>query len=83
VLTTSSAVLAQQQPIDSLLLNNIISMEHADNFGMLVVQDEGGRMKPFNTTASEILRKVSRKSEFKGLNPNQVVLGMMQNPYLW
>jgi cytochrome c-type biogenesis protein CcsB len=76
-------VLAQQQPIDSLLLNNIISVEHADNFGMLVVQDEGGRMKPFNTTASEILRKVSRKSEFKGLNPNQVVLGMMQNPYLW
>jgi cytochrome c-type biogenesis protein CcsB len=29
------------------------------------------------------LRKVSRKSDYNGLNPNQVVLGMLQNPYLW
>ena len=40
-------------------------------------------MKPFSTTTSEVLRKVSRKSEYKGLNSNQVVLGMLQNPYLW
>ncbi|MDB2651846.1 hypothetical protein N9Y26_01060 [bacterium] len=31
----------------------------------------------------EVLRKVSRKSEYNGLNSNQVVLGMLQNPYLW
>ena len=40
-------------------------------------------MKPFSTATSEVLRKVSRKSEFEGLNSNQVVLGMLQNPYLW
>ena len=40
-------------------------------------------MKPFSTTTSEVLRKVSRKSDYKGLNSNQVVLGMLQNPYLW
>ena len=80
----SSTLFAQQSDsLDSLLLTKSISLEHANKFGMLVVQDEGGRMKPFNTTASEILRKVSRKSQFKGLNSNQVVLGMMQNPYLW
>ncbi len=69
--------------VDSLILSNPISIEHADKFGMLVVQDEGGRMKPFGTTTSEILRKVSRKSNYNGLNSNQVVLGMLQNPYLW
>ena len=50
---------------------------------MLVVQDDGGRMKPVNTLASEVLRKVSRRSSFRGLSPNQVLLGMAQNPYLW
>ena len=69
--------------VDSLILSNPISIEHADKVGMLVVQDEGGRMKPFGTTTSEILRKVSRKSNYNGLNSNQVVLGMLQNPYLW
>ena len=33
---------------------------HADKFGRLVVQDDGGRLKPFSTTTSEVLRKVSR-----------------------
>ncbi|MGC6470169.1 MAG: cytochrome c biogenesis protein CcsA [Flavobacteriales bacterium] len=69
--------------VDSMILSNPISVEHADKFGMLVVQDDGGRLKPFGTTSSEILRKVSRKSNYNGLTPNQVVLGMMQNPYLW
>ncbi len=71
------------EEVDSLILSNAISVEHANRFGMLVVQDDGGRMKPFGTTASEILRKVSRKSHYNGLNPNQVVLGMLQNPYVW
>ena len=69
--------------IDSLIQAQAIPAEHADAFGMLVMQDEGGRMKPVNTLASEVLRKVSRKSSFKGLSPNQVLLGMAQNPYLW
>ena len=74
---------AQSSSIDSLLRVNAIDLEHANQFGMLVVQDDGGRMKPMNTTASEIVRKVSRKSELFGLNSNQIVLGMMHNPYLW
>ena len=60
-----------------------IDQAHAEKFGMLVVQDNGGRMKPFSTTSSEVLRKVSRKSSLYGLNANQIVLGMAQNPYLW
>lgn len=69
--------------IDSLLQAQAIPSYQADAFGMLVVQDQGGRMKPVNTLASEVLRKVSRQSSFNGLSPNQVLLGMAQNPYLW
>ena len=80
----SSSVLAQSSSsVDSLIQANAIDKNHADKFGRLVVQDDGGRLKPFSTTTSEVLRKVSRKSEYKGLNSNQVVLGMLQNPYLW
>tara|TARA_Y100000589_G_scaffold72779_1_gene65770 strand:+ start:16659 stop:19763 length:3105 start_codon:yes stop_codon:yes gene_type:complete len=80
----SSSILAQSSSsLDSLIQANSISKNHADAFGRLVVQDDGGRLKPFSTTTSEVLRKVSRKSEYNGLNSNQVVLGMLYNPYLW
>ncbi|MBL6662762.1 MAG: cytochrome c biogenesis protein CcsA [Flavobacteriales bacterium] len=80
----SSSILAQSSSsVDSLIQANAIDKNHADKFGRLVVQDDGGRLKPFSTTTSEVLRKVSRKSEYKGLSSNQVVLGMLQNPYLW
>ena len=80
----SSSILAQNSSsVDSLIKANAIDKNHANKFGRLVVQDDGGRLKPFSTTTSEVLRKVSRKSEYKGLNSNQVVLGMLQNPYLW
>ena len=83
-LSFSSSILAQSSSsVDSLIQANAIEKNHADKFGRLVVQDDGGRLKPFSTTTSEVLRKVSRKSEYKGLNSNQVVLGMLQNPYLW
>jgi cytochrome c-type biogenesis protein CcsB len=80
----SSSILAQSSSsVDSLVQANAIEVIHANDFGRLVVQDDGGRLKPFSTTSSEVLRKVSRKSDYNGLNPNQVVLGMLQNPYLW
>ncbi len=84
LVSLSSSILAQNSSsVDSLIQANAIDKNHADKFGRLVVQDDGGRLKPFSTTTSEVLRKVSRKSEYKGLNSNQVVLGMLQNPYLW
>ena len=80
----SSSIIAQNSSsVDSLIQANAVDKNHADKFGRLVVQDDGGRLKPFSTTTSEVLRKVIRKSEYKGLNSNQVVLGMLQNPYLW
>lgn len=69
--------------IDSLLTTSMIAKEHADKFGKLVIQDEGGRMKPINTFSSELLRKLSLKDTYLGYNSDQILLSMMMNPAVW
>ncbi|GGG43534.1 cytochrome c biogenesis protein [Croceivirga lutea] len=69
--------------IDSILKATTVSEEHADKFGALVVQDEGGRMKPLHTFTSELLRKLSGKDKFKNMNSDQVFISMMMNPAAW
>ena len=69
--------------IDSLIINNPVSIEHSSVFGSLVIQDFGGRMKPLNTFASELLRKVSKSDKYKGLNADQVLISIIKNPVLW
>jgi cytochrome c-type biogenesis protein CcsB len=61
----------------------VVSEEHAAKFGELVIQDDGGRMKPINTFASELLRKLRFKPTYKDLNADQVLLSMMMNPAVW
>ncbi|HRP59457.1 MAG TPA: c-type cytochrome biogenesis protein CcsB, partial [Vicingus sp.] len=60
-----------------------IDEQHAEKFGKLLVQDAGGRIKPIQTMASEMLRKVTRKEQFNNMNANQVMLSMMYNPGYW
>lgn len=55
----------------------------ADKFGHLVVQSSGGRMKPLATLNREIVQKLSGKSSFKGMDANQIVLGMITRPDIW
>ena len=75
--------LPTQQEVDSMLVANTVAPEHAALFGTLVIQDDGGRMKPMNTFSSELLRKLSFKDGYRDLNPDQVLLSMMLNPGLW
>jgi cytochrome c-type biogenesis protein CcsB len=56
---------------------------HAEKLSKLLIQDHKGRIKPINTQAAEVLRKVSRKSEFMGQNPDQVFLGILAFPDIW
>ncbi len=63
--------------------NQIISKTHANQFGSLLIQDKGGRIKPINTFTSDILRKLTGKENIYRLDPNQVYLGMLSNPYFW
>ena len=69
--------------IDSIIKKYTVAPEHAEKFGSLVIQDESGRMKPVNTFASELLRKLSKSDKYKGLNADQVMLSILQNPIMW
>ncbi|RXK06161.1 cytochrome C biogenesis protein [Halarcobacter bivalviorum] len=59
------------------------SLETADRFSKLVVQSNGGRMKPMDTLNHEILSKLAGKKEMFGMNADQVVLGMLTRPEVW
>jgi cytochrome c-type biogenesis protein CcsB len=69
--------------LDSIILANAVPVEHASKFGRMVIQDDGGRMMPINTYSSLLLRKLTRRDTYAGLNADQVMLSMMENPQLW
>src|SRR5690606_12168092 len=59
------------------------SLKTADNFGHLVVQTAGGRMQPLATLNRQIVRKLSGRSTFLGMNSDQIILGMLSRPDFW
>lgn len=60
-----------------------VDNDHARQFGRILVQDYQGRLKPMNTFAGEILRKLSRKEKLNGLSAEQVILSMAAFPEDW
>ena len=79
----NTAQFLSEKQVDSIIEKRKVSEEHAAKFGRLIVQDAGGRMKPVNTFASELLRKVSHKNTYKGMNSDQVFLSMTQGGNIW
>ena len=73
---------AQKTQADSIILANRVPEGLAKQFGTLVIQDNG-RMKPVNTFASELLRKLSGRDQFQGMSPDQVFLSMTEFPTYW
>ena len=76
--------------IDSSLLSNeeintikYIDLNHSEKFARLIVQDSSGRMEPLDTLALEVVRKISTKKSFLGLNYNQIFLGMLLEPDIY
>ena len=72
-----------EKQVDSIIEKRKVPEEHAAKFGRLIVQDAGGRMKPINTFSSELLRKVSHKNDYKGMNSDQVLLSMVKEGNVW
>lgn len=68
---------------DSLVIADAFPKAQALNFGSLVIQDLGGRMKPANTFSSELLRKVSKYDTYQGLSSDQVLLSILNGPAIW
>ncbi len=62
---------------------NTVSKDHADKFGHLLIQDHQGRIKPINTYALEVLRKIYKKDSYKGLTAEQVILSAQVHPAFW
>ena len=81
--TAINHAVASKDQIDSILVANAVSAEHAEKFGKLVIQDDKGRMMPVNTFASQVLRKMSRKDTYLGMNADQVFLSMVESPVFW
>ncbi len=75
--------LPSKAQLDSVIKTNAVPVEHAANFGSIIIQDERGRMKPVNTFSSELLRKLSKKDTYEGLNADQVFVSMVENPFVW
>ena len=71
-----------KQQLDSIIKANVVSKEHAARFSKVVIHDDG-RMKPVNTYASELLRKISRRNSYEGLDANQVFMSMTEFPRVW
>jgi cytochrome c-type biogenesis protein CcsB len=71
------------EQVQEAILKNAAKPEHALEFSKIVIQDTGGRMKPINTFASEMLRKVSKSETYGPLDANQVFLSIVENPRLW
>jgi len=72
-----------QKQLDSVIEAFKVSPEHAAKFSRIVIQDFGGRMKPANTFASELLRKVSQSESYKDMNADQVFLSMAMLGEVW
>ena len=79
--TISTSAFAQ----DSLSVANEFrfNINHIARFDALVVQDNGGRLKPVHTLTSEYLRKIYGKDNLHDQSATEVILGMMFNPVNW
>ncbi|EPR68075.1 cytochrome c biogenesis protein [Cyclobacterium qasimii] len=52
----------------------VVPKEKAEAYGKLIVQDLDGRMKPLNTLANEITRKLSGKAEIEIQNEGETIV---------
>lgn len=60
-----------------------IDKKHAEHFSKLYIYGTNSRIEPVNTFTSEVLLKLTHKSSFNGMNPNQVYLSILSNPMAW
>lgn len=66
-----------------------IDLDHANQFGHILVQDFTGRIKPMNTHTLELMRKIHKKDKFINKETNEVItseqwfLSMQIDPATW
>lgn len=68
---------------NSIQNSDRLDKNHVEEFGKLVIQSRQGRLEPVSTIASEILRKVAKKTSWEGMSTTEVFLDMQANPDKW
>jgi len=62
----------------------VTKKSHLNELNSLLIQDEAqGRIEPFNTFASDVLRKITKKTTYNKMSAVEVLLGMSANPTSW
>lgn len=56
------------------------SKAFVEEFNSLLVQDYGGRIKPINTLATDMIHKITKTDNFLGFSNMQLFLGMLMLP---
>ncbi len=89
-LMTGWSLQAQENQIkvDSIIIKTVAPAKKAENFGRLIIQDYGGRMKPVNTYSSELLRKLTKHDTYttkdgQKFTADQILTGMISYPEGW
>lgn len=57
--------------------------QHYNELNSLLVQDFNGRIEPYITMASDVMRKLYKKEQYKGIAAPVAVLGMQFDPVKW
>ncbi len=70
-------------PLENVFDAIHIPKKHSDNFGRLLVQDNKGRIKPINTIAIELLRKIHKRDSIGKLDANQWFISIHQDNIFW
>jgi len=77
---------ASLPPLDSNQTKMVQSYDNpqaVEKFGKIVVQSHGGRMKPIDTFAHEVVSKLTGKSSIYEVEPTAIFLGMTMNPQFY
>jgi len=80
---TQAAALPPLDANQTQLIQSYDTPHSVEKFGELVLQSHGGRMKPIDTFAHEVVSKLSGKSSIYGVEPTSIFLGMTVNPQFY
>jgi len=79
-----AVLLAGLLVISASMFATVTKEAHFKNLSSLMIQDEAqGRIEPFNTFASDVLRKITKKTAYNNMSVVEVILGMSANPAQW
>jgi cytochrome c-type biogenesis protein CcsB len=80
--TNSYATEDIKEMISYLETHKKTSAKMAKEFSQILIQ-LNGRLEPIDTFSKDILRKLTRKDTFLGMDSNQIVLGLISRPDIW